>query len=134
MPARERETIESIRTLESLSARQHLLLHPFWVHLVLLYHIIDTRKRPLDGSFDKLLAIESHLLDGSLVKAKTLDGFSQHIQDLHEILRTLITLEQSNQQDLSLIDNLFVDLDMLSNETSSLGAEYVLHSESEARL
>lgn len=49
-------------------------------------------------------------------------------------MRSLITLEHSNQRYISVIDNLIVDLAVLSNEASSLGAEYELHSESEARL
>lgn len=96
--------------------------------------MIDTRNTSLQGTFTKLLAIESQLLDGSLVKMKSLDEFGQHIQDLHEILRTFITLEHSNEQDLSLMDDILVDFDLLSREACSLGKEYALTPASEARL
>jgi hypothetical protein len=96
--------------------------------------VIETRSRPLEGAFDKLLAVESQLLDGSLVRTRPTDGFGQHIQDLHEILRKLITLEHSNEHDLSLIDNILADMCLLSKEASSLGSEYTLDPDSEARL
>ncbi|KAL3495004.1 hypothetical protein BJX62DRAFT_196662 [Aspergillus germanicus] len=133
IPDRDRETVESIRRLERLSAIQSLSLHPFWCHFVLLYHVVDTRNKPLNNSFHKLLAIESQLFDGSLIKTKPADGFGPQVQDLHEILRSLITLEHSNESDYSLIGKILMDLDLLSRE-SSFEVKFAFDVESEAHL
>ncbi|KAK2759941.1 hypothetical protein FQN54_002677 [Arachnomyces sp. PD_36] len=133
-PARDRATVESIWKLEETSSTQTFPLHPFWILLTLLYHVIDTRKTRPQETFTKLLAIESHLLDGSLVKMESIGEFGQHIQDLHEILRTFTTFEHSNELDLSLMDDILVDIELLSREACSLGEEYALAPTSEARL
>jgi hypothetical protein len=133
IPDRDRETVESIRRLERLSAIQSLSLHPFWCHFVLLYHVVDTRNKPLNNSFHKLLAIESQLFDGSLIKTRPADGFGPQVQDLHEILRSLITLEHSNESDYSLIGKILMDLDLLSRE-SSFEVKFAFDAESEAHL
>lgn len=131
MPERDRETIDSFRRFEKISMTEKFVLHPFWGQFVLLYHVVDTRNRPLRGSFHKLLAIETQLLNGTLIQTRPPDGFSQKIQDLHEILRSLITLEHSNEQDYLLICHILSDLDSLSAETSVLGAEFAFDAESE---
>jgi hypothetical protein len=134
IPERDRETVESIRRFEKLSETRSFFLHPFWSHFVLLYHVIDTRNKPLDNSFHKLLAIESQLLDGTLIKTRPADGFQQQVQDLHEILRALITLEHSNEYDYSLIGKILLDLDLLTQECSSLGAKFAIDAETESRI
>jgi hypothetical protein len=134
IPERDRETVESFRRFEKLSETRSFFLHPFWSHFVLLYHVIDTRNKPLDNSFQKLLAIESQLLDGTLIKTRPADGFGQEVQDLHEILRALITLEHSNELDYSLIGKILSDLDLLSQECSSLGAKLAFDAETESRI
>lgn len=134
IPDRDRETVESIRRFEGLSETQSFSLHPFWSPFAHIYHVIDTRNKPLNKAFHKLLAIESWLLDGSLIKTRPGDGFGQQVQDLHEVLRALITLEHSNEHDYSLIGKILLDLDLLSQESSSRGAKLAIDAETESRI
>lgn len=134
VPARDCATVEAIRSLENLSKEQDLLLHPFWIHFVILYYVAGWRDLPLERCSQKLFAIEAQLLDGSLIGMVTIEGFQKHIQDLHEILRTLITLQHSYQRDISLIDKMIVDLGRLSEDPILLDTSRTFESETETRM
>lgn len=115
---RDRATVESFQGFERLTTFHPTWLHPFAVHLVIMYHVIETRKAILSKMLDTLVRIENLLLDGSLITMKpTIEGFKGHIQTLHEISRSLITLEHSNENDIANINSMVRDLDRLSTQS-----------------
>ena len=121
---RDQVTIKSFEGFARLTASHGTWLHPFSVHLIILYHIVWTRKVILDKMLDDLLKIEKLLLDGSLIAMKsTIESFQVWIQTLHEISRTLITLEHSNENDIANIDSLLRDLDRLGAEDATMRAK-----------
>lgn len=118
-PEKDRSTIESIETIKRLSvSSQALSLYPFWVHLVFLYHVIDTRNILITRPSDKLFRLEIQPFDRNVIDSESIKDFRKHFNEL----------------DILLIDNLLADLDLLSNEASALGEEYKLDADPEARI
>jgi hypothetical protein len=134
VPERDCATVEAIRFIENLSKEQDLLLHPLWIHLVIFYCVIGGRDLPFKTCSQRLFAIEAQLLDGSLIGMATIEGFEKHIQGLHEILRTLITLQHSYDRDISLINKMIVDLGRLSEDPVLLDKERTFDSNTETRM
>lgn len=48
----------------------------------------------------------------------TIEDFQRHLQDLHETSRTMITLQSSNESDVSLIDKITGELSNFEDELS----------------
>ena len=123
VPERDWAIVEAIKVFENLSKEQDLLLHPLWTHLIILCYVTGGRDLPLKTCSQRLFAVEAQLLDGSLISMAIIEGFEKHIQGLHEILRTFITLQHSYDRDVSLINKIIVDLGRLSGDPVRLDKE-----------
>lgn len=134
VPERDRATIETLKSLENASKQGHMSLHPFCIHFVIMYYMTKWRDLPLNKSSDRLFNIESQLLDGSLIKSTTIEGFEKHLQDLHETSRTLITLQHSNERDLSLIGKIIGDLKNFADQLSVFEKRTINTAPSEIRI
>lgn len=134
VPERDCATVEAIRSIENLLKERDLLLHPLWIHLVIFYYVAGGRDLPLKRCSQRLFAIEAQLLDGSLIGMVTIEGFEKHIQGLHEILRTLITLQHSYHRDISFINKMIGDLGRLSEDPVLLDKARTFESKTETRM
>jgi hypothetical protein len=125
---RDRAIVESFEGFSRRTASHGAWMHPFSVHLIILYHVVWTRKAVLDKMLDDLLETETLLLDGSLIAMKaTIESFKERIQKLHEISRTLITLEHSNENDIATLSNLIDYLNRLGVEDPTLRTKRQSH-------
>lgn len=134
LPERDRAAIETFKSLENASKQGHMPFHPFCVHFVVMYYMTKWRDLPLNKSSERLFYIESQLLDGSLIETTTIDGFEKHLQDLHETSRTFITLQHSNERDLSLIGKITGELDNFADKISMFEKRPVNTAPSEIRI
>lgn len=134
LPERDRATIETIKSLENASKQGHLTIHPFCVHFVVMYYMTKWRDLPLNRSSEGLFNTESKLLDGSLIEKTAIEGFQKHLQELHETSRTFITLQHSNERDLSLIGKIIAELDNFADKMSMFHEQPVYTASSETRI
>jgi hypothetical protein len=99
-------------------------LHPFTVHLVLLSEEITDRMRPMAETLDKVLDVETRLLEVSLPDRLSATMIKNDLRDLHAISRLLIVCQHRTGRDLSNIENLLRDLDRLEREVKRHPSEY----------
>lgn len=104
-------------------------LHPFTLHLAIMYKVISERNEGVLRVIKTLLAIENHVLDGSLISMNILGEFRAYVQQLHEISRQLIIIEHYNDRDKSTVGSLLKDMDRLERETNKLGNEYAIDAD-----
>jgi len=108
-------------------------MHPMTCHLVIMHDVVNYRDAGMHWIMKGLLAIESQLLDGSLISMKVLGQFGKYTQDLHDLSRELIIMEHYNDRDLASIRNLLRDLDRMEKRAKSMGREFEIDEEAGER-
>ena len=111
-------------------------LHPFTVHLLLMYSFIRKRNLALDAGLRRLVAAEHNLLWDSVPDRPTMGAEENkaELQSLHDLSQAWIVLEHYNDREQSTIDNLMLDLDRLLAETTKLPASYPVDLETHERI
>ncbi|KAI9768405.1 MAG: hypothetical protein M1839_004122 [Geoglossum umbratile] len=84
-------------------------LHPFTLHIAVIFHALSLGTSRMENVLKRLLAIEKRLLEGSLFEITESDQFSKYTQILHEMSRSLITLESRTERIVANIENLLSD-------------------------
>jgi hypothetical protein len=101
-------------------------IHPFSLHLALMFDIISAKGDLMDNNLKTLLSIEEQILNGNLIAMKVVEELGNYSQELHVLSRDMILLEQHNDRDLSNVRNLLNDMDRLEKEANKLGEEYAI--------
>jgi hypothetical protein len=101
-------------------------IHPFSLHLALMFDIISAKGDLMENNLKTLLSIEKQILNGSLIAMKLVEELGNYSQELHVLSRDMIILEQYNDRDLSNVRNLLNDMGRLEKEANKLGEEYAI--------
>jgi len=111
-------------------------LHPFIVHLLLMYNYICSREQAQDPGLRRLEAAEHNLLWDSVPDRAAMGAEENkaELQSLHDLSQAWILLEHYNNRDQSTIDNLLSDLDRLQATTSKLPASYPIELETHEQI
>jgi hypothetical protein len=120
------EMERSMREFASLCKRFGQSIHPFSLHLAMLYGVIYAKGPRMENEYITLLSVERDLLNGRLISMKLIEELSNYSQRLHVSSRDIITLEQMNNRDLSNVCNLLKDMDRLEKESKKLGEDAAL--------
>lgn len=101
-------------------------VHPFSVHLAMMFNIIYVRREDREEGLKTLLSIEKQILNGNLIAMKVIEELGNYSQRLHVLSRNIIIHEQYNDRDLSNVRNPLKDMDRLESESSKFGADYAI--------
>lgn len=122
--------------LEPPDQNERPRLHPFTVHLLLMYNYIRGRDPSLDRGLQRLVAAEHNLLWDSVPDRATMgaEESKAELQSLHDLSQAGIILEHYNNREQSTIKNLLRDLDRLWAETSKLSGCYPIDLDTHGRI
>jgi hypothetical protein len=98
-------------------------IHPFSLHLAMMFDTICAKSDMMEKNMKTLLSIERQILNGNLIAMKLIKELGNYSQELHVLSRDVIILEQHNDRDLSNVRNLLNDMDRLEKEANKLGEE-----------
>ena len=93
-------------------------MHPFSVHIALLYKEVEARSHAVARGLDAMLAIEQRWLEEPLLRTIDTYVIKTDLQSLHRVARLFITCEHRTARDLSHINKLVRDLDRLVAKVS----------------
>jgi hypothetical protein len=101
-------------------------IHPFSLHLAMMFDTICAKSDMMEKNLMTLLSIERQILNGYLIAMKLIKELSNYSQDLHVLSRDMIILEEHNDRDLSNVRNLLNDIGRLEKEANKLREEYAI--------
>lgn len=101
-------------------------IHPFSLHLAMMFDTFCAKSDMIENNLKTLLSIERQILNGSLIAMKLIKELGNYSQELHVLSRDMILLEAHNDRDLSNVRNLLNDMGRLEKEANKLGEEYAI--------
>jgi len=104
------------------------------IHLAIMHHAIHSTSTNYDLALQALLAIESQLLNGSLVASHAEGYTGEYTQRLHELSRQMVILDHYNDRNTATVTKLIKETSRIQEETEKLRDSHHIDAEPLERL